>query len=149
MIRHDIPPLLAAQETAIDTLARTVWGEAFPDSVRGKEAVAAVVLNRVARARARFGCEWWGGTVVEACLAPEQFRCWRGSPVARSSLMRVRSTDRVFVICRRIAARAVRGALIDPTHGATHYHQLGETPWWSEEHTPTVVIGRRKFYRLD
>lgn len=148
MTEHDIPPRIAAEETAIDTLARTLWGEAYGDTVRGKEAIAAVVVNRVRAARARFGSDWWGGTVVEACLAADQFACWRRSPAARKELMQVRTTDPVFAVCRRIAARAVRGALIDPTHGATHYHAVGESPPWSGRRRPTFVIGRRKYYDL-
>lgn len=148
MITSDIPPRIAAEETAIDTLARTLWGEAFSDPVRGKEAIAAVILNRVKASRARFGCDWWGGTVVEACLAGDQFSCWHRSAVARRDLMQVRVTDPVFATCRRIAARAVRGALVDPTYGATHYHRLGETPPWAVRNDPTVVIGRKKFYNL-
>lgn len=144
---QDFPPRIATQEAAIDTLARTLWGEAYSDTVRGKEAVAAVVINRVHRARDLFGADWWGGTIVEACLSANQFQCWRRSPISRQELMQVRINDPIFVICRRIAARAARGALIDPTYGATHYHRIGEMPWWGAGKTPTVVIGRKKFYR--
>ena len=35
----------------VDILARTIYGEARGESVRGKEAVASVVMNRVNRAR--------------------------------------------------------------------------------------------------
>ncbi|MDW3205726.1 MAG: cell wall hydrolase [Alphaproteobacteria bacterium] len=147
MTAFDSPPQIAAQETAIDTLARTIWGEARADSVRGKEAVAAVVMNRVKRARSQFGFDWWGGTVVEACLGPDQFDCWRRSPEARRDLMNVRPDDPVFAVCRRIACRAVRGALVDPTSGAVRYHRAHEMPWWAHGLEPTVVIGRRLFYR--
>lgn len=37
---------------AIDTLARTIWGEARGESQTGQEAVANVVVNRVRRRRA-------------------------------------------------------------------------------------------------
>ena len=148
MTAPDVPPRIAVEETAIDTLARTLWGEARGDTVRGKEAIACVVLNRVRATRARFGSDWWGGTVVEACLVADQFACWRCSPAIRKRLMQVRSTDPVFAICRRIAARAVRGALVDPTRGATHYHWLGESPAWAVRRAPSVVIGRRRYYNL-
>lgn len=144
---QDFPPRIASQDAAIDTLARTIWGEAYSDTVRAKEAVAAVIVNRVARARDLFGADWWGGTIVEACLGADQFQCWRRSALSRQELMQVRGNETVFIICRRIAARAVRGALIDPTHGATHYHRIGDLPWWQGEKIPTVVIGRKKFYR--
>lgn len=143
----DTPPQIAAQETAIDTLARTIWGEAHGESVRGKEAVAAVVMNRVKQARSRFGFDWWGGTVVEACLGPDQFDCWRRSPESRRRLLNVRPDDPVFAVCRRIACRAVRGALVDPTGGAVRYHRRNDSPWWAHGLEPTVTIGRRLFYR--
>ncbi|NUB15472.1 cell wall hydrolase, partial [Azospirillum brasilense] len=44
-------PSVDAHGQAIDTLARTLWGEARGESVRAMEAVAAVVMNRVGRAR--------------------------------------------------------------------------------------------------
>ncbi|NMM45220.1 cell wall hydrolase [Rhodospirillaceae bacterium KN72] len=153
MTHIDLPirpffPRIADQETSIDTLARTLWGEAYGDSVRGKEAVAAVVMNRLRAAQDRFGGDWWGTTVVEACLASDLFECWRRSPQSRRDLMLIRETDPVFATCRRIAARAVRGALVDPTYGATYYHRLGDSPVWSRDLTPSAVIGRRKFYRI-
>ena len=76
----NLPLDMEAEETAIDILARTLWGEARADSVRVKEAIAAVVLNRVTLAKQRFGKDWWGTTVVEACLASGQFPCWRLTP---------------------------------------------------------------------
>ncbi len=43
----------------IDVLARTIYGEARGESISGMEAVASVVLNRVAfsKRRRRY---WWG-----------------------------------------------------------------------------------------
>lgn len=140
-------PDVAAEDAAIDTLARTLWGEAADEPVRVKEALAAVILNRVREARADFGRGWLGATVVQACLGPDQFTCWRGTPNSRHRLLSVAADDPAFAICRRIAARAVRGALSDPTEGATHYHRLGEVPWWRRNMEPTAVIGRRRFYR--
>lgn len=46
------PDHAQAAQHAADVLARTLYGEARGESVRGKEAVAAVVMNRVRRARA-------------------------------------------------------------------------------------------------
>ena len=56
-------------ELAADTLARTIWGEARNESDTGMEAVAMVVLNRVAHAQKAGGKYWWG-----AFLNP--FRIW-------------------------------------------------------------------------
>lgn len=130
----------------VDTLARTIWGEARGEPVRGREAVAACVMNRVAKAEARGG-HWWGSTVVEVCRAPWQFSCWNETDPNREKLLAVDTRDRVFQSCRRIARRAVRGTLIDPTGGATHYHHEDLLPWWAKGRGPTRKIGRHLFYR--
>ena len=54
----------------IDVLARTIYGEARGESISGMEAVASVVLNRVAfsKRRRRY---WWGNTITEVCRKPQ------------------------------------------------------------------------------
>jgi spore germination cell wall hydrolase CwlJ-like protein len=49
-------------------------------------------------------------------------------------------------MCRRIAGRAVSGALKDPTAGAVRFHRLGVTPWWMSKFEPGPVIGSHLFY---
>jgi spore germination cell wall hydrolase CwlJ-like protein len=143
-------PPAAATETAFeesaDILARTLWGEARGESVRGIEAVAAVVLNRVAVARARGGF-WWGGSVADVCRKPRQFSCWNEGDPNRVKLLAVGADDPVFNTCRRIARRAVAGLLDDPTGGATHYHARGIEPRWAVGRSPCAEIGRHLFYR--
>src|SRR3546814_13540556 len=78
----------ADESAAIDVLARTVWGEARGESVRGMEAVASVVVNRVRRAIARGGY-WWGNDVVGVCLRPCQFSCWADGDPNRPEKRRV------------------------------------------------------------
>jgi len=130
---------------AVDVLARTVYGEARGESVRGREAVACVVMNRVARAAAQGGW-WWGSTVAEVCRRPWQFSCWNADDPNRSAIERADEKDREFAVCLRIARRAVAGALADQTRGATHYHAHGATPPWAAGREPSAVIGRHKFY---
>ena len=59
----------------VDALARTVFGEARGECLSGQEAVASVILNRVAFSGRRGGY-WWGNTVYEVCHKPWQFSCW-------------------------------------------------------------------------
>lgn len=129
----------------VDTLARTVYGEARSESVRGKEAVAAVVMNRVARAMERGGW-WWGSSVAEVCRRPWQFSCWNAEDPNRHRIERADESDREFASCLRIARRAIQGALADPTRGATHYHAQGATPPWAAGREPSAVIGRHRFF---
>lgn len=134
------------EEAVIDTLARTIWGEARHELVRVKEAVAAAIMNRVARAEARGG-HWWGSTVMEVCLAPRQFGCWDEADPRRSAMLRAAPTDRQFASALRIARRAVRRGLKDRTNGATHYHRATKRPWWARGRTPCAAVGDFVFYR--
>jgi len=71
-------PLAATgEDTAIDILSRTLWAEAHDESVRVKEAIAATVINRTRLALSRYGRDWWGTTIPEACLGSDHFPCWR------------------------------------------------------------------------
>lgn len=141
------PPLPCggSVDAAVDTLARTLWGEARGEPVRGIEAVAAVVVNRVRRAVAEGGC-WWGGSVIDVCRKPWQFACWNPSDPNRAKLMAVGPSDPVFATCLRVARRAMAGVLPDPTGGATHYHRVGAHPAWAAGCVPSAEIGNGVFF---
>ncbi|SOD92548.1 cell wall hydrolase [Caenispirillum bisanense] len=142
-----VPPLPAdLLADPVEVLARTLWGEARGEPVRGQEAVAAVVLNRVARAQARGGRWWWGASVTEVCLKPWQFSCWNANDPNRPRLLALTPQTRGFAGALRIARRAVAGNLADPTDGATHYHARGIHPPWAWRLVPCAEIGRHLFY---
>ena len=126
-------------------LARTLYGEARGEPVRGKEAVAAVILNRVRRSRDRGGY-WWGDDIAQVCLKPWQFSCWNDDDPNRVKVENVGPRNRVFQSCLRIARRAITGALDDPTHGATHYHGAAANPPWARGRAPSAEIGGHVFY---
>lgn len=134
---------LVKPETVI--MARTIYGEARGEKVRGKEAVACVIMNRVKRGRARGGY-WWGSTVEEVCLRPWQFSCWNEGDPNRAVIEKVDASNRNFASCLRIARRAVAGALEDPTNGATHYHAKGSFPPWARGRKTSAEIGNHLFY---
>jgi len=135
-------PSVQSRETAIDTLARTLWGEARGEPRLGKEAVAAVVLNRLRRnAPGRFGA-----TVEEVCRKPQQFSCWNLNDPNRAQLERVDKTNAAFAECLTVAELAVDGRLADPTDGADHYHTVDVSPVWSRGKTPCRTIGRHLFF---
>jgi N-acetylmuramoyl-L-alanine amidase len=135
-------PAVQNRVTAIDTLARTLWGEARGEPRLGKEAVAAVVLNRLRRnAPGRFGA-----TVEEVCRKPQQFSCWNQNDPNRAQLERVDRSNVAFAECLAIAEQAVDGRLSDPTIGADHYHTKAVSPSWSRGKTPCRTIGRHHFF---
>jgi N-acetylmuramoyl-L-alanine amidase len=144
-----LTPPAPVDEAAVDTLARTLWGEARSEGRPGMEAVAAVVMNRVAVARAAGGRYWWGADVAGVCRAPWQFSCWNAGDPNLPKLRAVTAADPAFAAALAIARRAVAGALPDPTGGATHYHTTAISPSWARGAVPTARIGAHVFYRVD
>jgi spore germination cell wall hydrolase CwlJ-like protein len=131
----------------VDVLALTLWGEAAWRPVRAIEAVASVVMTRVRLAAAPGGPTHLGQGVVGVCRAPFQFTCWHpGHP--RHQALSESPQAAELAACRRIAARALAGALPDPTAGATHYHEAAVLPRWALGVTPTATLGGLVFYRL-
>jgi spore germination cell wall hydrolase CwlJ-like protein len=134
-----------ADVSPADILARTLYGEARGEDLAGIEAVACVIMNRVALAQCRGGY-WWGNDVVQVCLKAGQFSCWNKGDPNREKLLRVSERDQAYRLCRRVANRAIGGKLADAVHGATHYHTLQCDPWWARGHVPVCEIGNHVFY---
>lgn len=148
-IHNDNPRPNHERALAIDTMARTIWGEARGEPLRGKEAVACVILNRLAASRARAGGMWWGNTIVQICRKPYQFSCWNANDPNYRKLLKVDARDRAFATCLRISRRAVAGLLQDVTNGATHYHTSAVSPSWSRGQDTVAQIGSHLFYTLE
>ena len=137
-------------QSEVDILARTLFGEARGEGVKGMEAVACVVLNRVRMAAAtRSGKFWWGNSIVTVCQKPYQFSCWSQNDPNRIKIMKIDGGDPLFAICLRIARRAAAGILRDFTEGATHYHALSAAPNWAEGQVPLFILGNHVFYKMD
>lgn len=132
-------------DLSIDILAKTVFGEARGETVAGQEAVASVILNRVAFSQKR-GRYWWGNTIAEVCQKPKQFSCWNLDDPNYKLLLRVNEENYGYCICKRIAMRAIAGLLADVTSGATHYHTRNVRPKWSIGKIPCFEIGNHIFY---
>lgn len=128
-----------------DILARTLYGEARGEKIAGMEAIASVILNRLAFSRQKNGY-WWGNTITEICRKPYQFSCWNQDDVNYQKIISVGEDDKSFGICRRIARRAVSGLLKDETQGATHYHHFQIMPQWAKGKIPCAEIGSHLFY---
>ncbi|EWY37496.1 hypothetical protein N825_17955 [Skermanella stibiiresistens SB22] len=134
-----------ADAGTIDILARTLWGEARTETLRGIEAVAAVVLNRAALAPGvplaaicrLFPC--WGAEYPDRLKLATIQPAGRGAPGSTDALL--------FATCLRIARRAAAGLLDDPTGGATRYHESSILPDWTAGLSVRAEIGDRLFYR--
>jgi spore germination cell wall hydrolase CwlJ-like protein len=124
----------------LDTLARTIFGEARGETIEGKIAVAHVVLNRVRKK------SWYGGTITEVCRWPWQFSCWNENDPNLAKLTSVTLDDQAFQHCMYAALAAVLGQAPDPTSASTHYHTLSVSPNWAAGKEPVTIIAVHKFY---
>src|SRR5688500_14939750 len=104
------------KEMEIDVLARTLWGEARGEGSGGMQAVAGVVLNRLAVSR-RKGKLWWGNDVIGICQKPYQFSCWNKNDPNFGKASGVDARNIHFAVALRIARGAVEGRLGDMTGG--------------------------------
>jgi N-acetylmuramoyl-L-alanine amidase len=125
----------------IDILARTICGEARGEGDIGMQAVANVVLNRVAIGG------WWGDTVTNVCQKPYQFSCWNQNDTNRAIIEALDESKSIFRDAFNIAAKVMSGELPDITNGATHYFAKGiALPEWAQDKTPCATIGHHIFY---
>jgi N-acetylmuramoyl-L-alanine amidase len=124
---------VAAAHDPFEALAQRLLSLAGDQSVRVIEALAAALINR--------GAQEHG---IADDDDPEGERAPRGLQEAaapfENDLQRLQ-------LCRRIARRALRGSLADPTRGATAFHRIETTPDWSRRLLPVAVFGSFLFYR--
>lgn len=133
---------------AIDTLARTIYGEARSEPVEGMEAIACVVLNRLAVSKRYAKGYWWGNNIEDICRKPFQFSCWNVNDPNLEKIQKITLDNPRFMTCFEIAKKAVEKNLPDVTGGATHYFNPAVVnPKWAFGEKPTAKIGRHIFYR--
>jgi N-acetylmuramoyl-L-alanine amidase len=121
----------------IDTLARTLYGEAKPHDVQDATAIACVVMNRVALPN-------WPNDVEAVCIQPYQFSCWNTSDPNRARIFRAAGIW--FDKCVEIATQAVGKRLADTTKRSTHYHTPAVKPAWSQGKKPVYSTSGHVFF---
>lgn len=130
--------------TDIETVARTVYGEARGEPWAGKLAVAWVIRNRAENPG------WWGYGYGDVCLKPDQFSCWNANDPNVDQLKAVTTASPFFRECLAATASVMGNIDPDPTKGASHY-KVTLLPWpkdWGAEKPALVVIGNHSFFRL-
>ena len=127
----------------LEMVARTVFGEARGESVRGQEAVAWTIRNRVERPR------WWGKDLISVCRRPYQYSCWLPDDPNLAVLKAGTFDHPAFRVAWAVATYVLEGLVEDPTHGATHYHTLGVRPSWADSLEVVLELGRHRFYRAE
>jgi len=144
-------------------LARTIYGEARNQPLKGMVAVGFVVKNRVLKARKGIHKALYGkGSYEEACLAKWQFSCWNLNDPNRNIIQNLTlesaSKNKVFANCLSIAKDIVNegSEYINPIGQSTHYYadyldkkdKYGriKTPAWAKGLKPFVTIGNHIFF---
>ncbi len=148
-----------------ETLARTLYAEAGARPVRAIEALAALAVNRARAAIprppripgaapfARGGharlAEPGPRALEDTCRDPFLFPSRNPRHQDHTRLAAQAPGDAALAICRRVAARALSGALADPTGGATHWHPEERLPGWAVAREPVAEISGLTFYRIE
>lgn len=136
-------------------VAKTIYGEARGEGIRGMLAVACVIRNRVQHPRVR----WWGTGWTGVCMAPFQFSCWNANDPNRKMLEAIPEFGDWRLFPGFANARDIVREFVDPpsvpdepwpdiTRGADHYHTVAVNPKWADGLKPVAWIGTHIFYRL-
>jgi hypothetical protein len=119
-----------AQSMTVDRIAAMLLQLAREQSVRTLEALASTIVNSLDLDRDN-----------DQPFPLDRVRLLKAP--GPGSLVRDPTVD----MCRRIAMRALRGTLPDPTGGATIFHRIEESPLWSKGMNPVAIFGPFLFYR--
>jgi spore germination cell wall hydrolase CwlJ-like protein len=125
----------ARTATDLDCLTEAVYYEARGEGPAGEAAVAQVVLNRVRHpAFPNTIC----GVVFQGCQF--SFAC--------NGAMNRHREPAAWREARRIAKRALAGAVVANIGNATHFHTLGVDPAWGPRLMRVAQVGYHVFYRM-
>lgn len=141
--------LLSAGEVSkdIEILAKTVWGEARGEGVRGMQAVASNIVNRfevsnlVPALRPQFG---WHN-LAHVAQSHKQYSCWNKDDPNYVAIQNVTTANPEYRQALVIAEQAFWGALPDTTNNSDHYHTTGITKSWSSGQV--AKIGTHRFFK--
>jgi hypothetical protein len=132
----------AGRGKELDCLAEAVYFEARGESPRGQAAVATVIMNRVKKPgfpKTVCGVVYQGAAHRNACQF--SFACdGQAEAVVEQS---------AWERARRVAARALSGAVLRDIGSATHFHTVDVTPGWGASMLRTAQVGLHVFYRLN
>jgi spore germination cell wall hydrolase CwlJ-like protein len=130
----------ADRARAVACLSQAVYYEAAREPLKGQQAVAQVVLNRVrhpAYPKSVCGVVYQGAARATGCQFT--FTC--------DGSLRVRPEPALWARAEEVARRALAG-YVDPDVGsATHYHAVYVDPYWAPSLVKMTQVGQQIFYR--
>ena len=125
---------------ALQCLSMAVYYEAASESLSGQQAVAQVVLNRVAHPAypaSICGVVFQGSERKTGC----QFSFTCDGSLARTP------SRRGWAVAQSVALGALAGEVYKPIGLATHYHTNYVNPYWAASLDYIGAIGAHRFYR--
>ncbi len=125
---------------ALQCLSMAVYYEAASESLSGQQAVAQVVLNRVAHPAypaSICGVVFQGSERKTGC----QFSFTCDGSLARTP------SRRGWAVAQSVALGALAGQVYKPVGLATHYHTNYVNPYWAASLDYIGAIGAHRFYR--
>ena len=153
------PLPIEARSAAAELLARILLAEAGGRPVKAIEGLASLAMNRARaslaspEARLRFAAGGEPATLPRALIAvlraPFQFPVLHPRHRRHAAFASPAEGDPALAVCRRVAGRAVSGALRDMVGGATHWHSEELQPGWALGRMPCAEMGGLCFYRLE
>ena len=153
------PQPIPAAGAAGELLARILYAEAGDRPVKAIEGLASLAMNRARealacpRARLRFAAGATPATLPRALIAvlraPFQFPVLHPRHRRHARFAQPVEGDAALAVCRRVAGRALSGALRDMTGGATHWRDEAQPPGWAIGREPLAAFGGLGFYRLE
>jgi hypothetical protein len=145
-----------ADRAAAELLARILYAEVAHRGLRAVEALAALAANRARAAlaseaaRERFAAGEMARSqarmLIAICRAPFQFPVRHPRHARHARFTDPTEGDPALAMCRRVALRAVGGALPDATGGALLWHDEVRLPDWALGRLPVAEIGGLVFY---
>jgi len=132
----------ASRASELECLTQAVYFEARGESARGQQAVATVIMNRVKNPnfpKTVCGVVYQGANHRNGC----QFSFACDGMVER--VVESQAWDRA----RKVAARALSGAVLRDVGSATHFHTVAVAPAWGPQMLRTAQVGLHVFYRFN
>lgn len=131
---------MALTSSQVDTITRTVLGEALPNDPTGAAAVASVIKNRSESGQ-------FPSDPAAVALQKNQFSA--NNPVGQGGNTEGSAADPNSARYQQVAAivqGVFNGSIPDPTNGATYYHTPAVHPDWDRSMTQTAALGGHIFY---
>ena len=125
---------------ALDCLAKAVYYEAASESEGGQQAVAQVVLNRVAHPA-------YPNTVCGVVYQGSQRRTGCQFTFTCDGSLDRKPSAGAWARALSVARRALSGQVYAPVGLATHYHTTWVNPYWAPSLAHIGTIGAHRFYR--